>query len=77
MSAGVSRQGGPGIGGGMTAGRHRAYTLGRTSASRAVLECISCRKPVTATLVVQLGRVYCSWDCASSLEPVIPGQYLG
>jgi len=28
-------------------------------------------------LVVQWGRVYCSWDCAGSLEPIVPGRYLG
>jgi len=44
---------------------------------RAALGCISCGRPVTTTLVVQSGRVYCSWDCAGSLEPIVPGRYLG
>ncbi len=77
MSAGVSSQGGSGIGGGAAAGRHHAISTSLNSRPRAELECISCGRPVTTTLVVQSGRLYCSWDCSSSLEARVPGQYLG
>jgi hypothetical protein len=77
MSCGVSRQGGPGIGGGIAAGRHHAITSGGATSPRPVQECLSCGKAVTTTLVVESGRLYCSWDCAASIEPMIPGRYLG
>jgi hypothetical protein len=78
MSGGVSRQGGPGIGGGAAAGRHRAISQQAvTSIARAGLECIQCGRPVTTTMVVQSGRLFCSSDCVSSLDLMVPGQYLG
>jgi len=77
MFDGVSRQGGPGIGGGLAAGRHRAIPTGTAVLQRAVLDCISCGRPVTTTLVVESGRLYCSSACAASREPMVPGQYLG
>jgi len=77
MSDGVSRQGGPGIGGGFAAGRHRAIPAGGTAAPRATLDCVSCGRPVTTTFVVQVGRLYCSSVCAGSPEATVPGLYLG
>ena len=76
MSDGVSRQGGPGIGGGSAAGRHRAIPVAAVVAS-AALDCISCGRPVTTTLVVESGRLYCSSVCAASPEAMVPGRYLG
>ena len=77
MTGGVSRQGGPGIGGGFAAGRHRAISSGAVaSVPRAVLECNSCGRRAT-TPVAQLGRLFCSWDCVGSAEAMVPGQYLG
>jgi len=61
----------------LSAGRHRAFTTAQATVPRAALGCISCGRPVTTTLVVQSGRVYCSWNCAGSLEPIVPGRYLG
>lgn len=78
MSGGVSRQGGPGIGGGAAAGRHRAiYQQPVTSIARAALDCIQCGRPVTTTIVAESGRLFCSWDCVSALDLMVPGQYLG
>lgn len=77
MSDGVSRQGGPGIGGGFAAGRHRAIPAAAAAAPRAGMDCLSCGRPVTATLVMQSGRLYCSSVCAGSPEAMVPGQYLG
>lgn len=77
MSDGVSRQGGPGIGGGLAAGRHRAIPVAAAVLQRAALDCLSCGRPVTTTLVVESGRLYCSSACAASPEAMVPGQYLG
>jgi hypothetical protein len=78
MSGGVTRQGGPGIGGGAAAGRHRAVSQQPvTTIARAALECIQCGRPVTTTMVVESGRMFCSWDCVSALGLMVPGQYLG
>jgi hypothetical protein len=63
------------MGGGLTAGRHRAIpAAGR---ARASLDCVSCGRPVTTTFVVQVGRLYCSTVCAGSPEGTVPGLYLG
>jgi len=78
MSDGVSRQGGPGIGGGLAAGRHRAIPVAAAVvAGAAAVDCISCGRQVTTTLVVESGRLYCSSACAASPEAMVPGQYLG
>jgi hypothetical protein len=78
MSGGVSRQGGPGIGGGAAAGRHRAISQQPvTSIARTALECIQCGRPVTTTtMVVESGRLFCV-DCVPALDLMVPGQYLG
>jgi len=78
MSDGVSRQGGPGIGGGLAAGRHRAIPIAAEALQRtSAIDCISCGRPVTTTLVVESGRLYCSPACAASPEAMVPGRYLG
>jgi hypothetical protein len=77
--AGVSRQGGSGIGGGVAAGRHRAIPqvepLNRTSLVS--LECAGCRRPLTDAAVFLAGKVYCGTDCVQSLAVPIPGLYFG
>jgi len=77
MSVGVSRQGGPGIGGGLAAGRHRAIPAAAAVLARAALDCISCGRPLTTSLVFESGRLYCSSACAAAPEAVVPGRYLG
>jgi hypothetical protein len=76
MCDGVSRQGGPGIGGGLAAGRHRATPIA-AAAAHAAIDCISCGRPVTTTFVVESGRLYCGPVCAASPEAMVPGRYLG
>ncbi len=80
--SGVSRQGGSGAGGGMATGRHQAIRLpGRTHShlrgTAAELECTGCRRPVTGVAVIVAGRVFCTWDCATSVAGTVPGLYFG
>ena len=77
--AGVSRQGGSGVGGGTATGRHHAVPAPQTlhRIGRASLDCIGCSRPVTGVAVVVQGRVFCTWDCAVSIAGPVPGQYFG
>jgi len=47
------------------------------AAADAAIDCNSCGRPVTATFVVESGRLYCSPVCAASPEAMVPGRYLG
>ena len=77
--AGVSRQGGSGVGGGTAAGRHHAVQIRprRRYAQVKSLSCVACDRPVAGVAVVLQDRVFCTWDCAVGVAGTVPGRYFG